>query len=151
MNEKAFTLLETVVYFGIIVILIPLIVILLIWTMDINIRSQTSRDLEAEGLRVLQLMVGTIRNGDSVLAPGFGSSSSTLIIDSTTYTLDNNRIKISEGGNPLVAITSDNVMVTNLLFQNVSKFNTPEAITVRFKIKNKNQEKNFYVSAALRK
>ena len=156
--KHGFSLIEVILYIALSTALLILLSSIFVWVVNSNLTSRTARDLEAEGLRVLQTMVNAIRNGHEINFPAVGNASSTLIIknssnalDITNFTLKDARIFVSEDGGSLIAITSRNVMAADLNFINVSKAGTTGAITVQFKISNRNQERKFYVSASLRR
>lgn len=149
--NKGISLAETILYFAILVILIPLIFAIFSWVAAANIRSRQLYNIDSESLKLLQTMVFNIRNSEAIIAPEFGESSSTLIIDTTKYILENNQIKISENGGPPAPLTSNKIVIADLIFINVSKFDTPGAITIKFKASNNKQQKKFYASASLRK
>ncbi len=158
MRNKGLSLLEVIIYLGIIVFVIPTVTILILGVVKSNVTSKYTRELDLEGLRALQLITKAIRNSYSISYPEIGQSSNTCTVidssspsDTTKFIVDNGRLTISEDGGGLLPITSDKVTVSNFLCTNVSKFATPGALTISFKIRSKDQEKNFYVSSALRK
>lgn len=149
---------ETILYIGVIAFLIPLLVIIFGWAINVDLRSKVSRGIESEGLRAVQKMTFTIRNGATIESPTLSSTSSILIIrnssdiyDTNKYLLDNDKIKVSKANGPLEPITSSNVKVSDLVFSNVSRIETAGTVTIRFKVSDRKQQKSFYVSASLRK
>ncbi|MFH1759142.1 MAG: hypothetical protein ABH822_01105 [Patescibacteria group bacterium] len=156
MNNKGISLIETVIYLGLVVIIIPIAAALMFFSVDARVRGADANLVLVEGGRVAQIITRVIRNADDINFPSLGSASSTLSLtvdDSakspTIFQFNNGALTIKEGGGVEIALVSENITVSSVLFQNVSRSGTPGSIKAEFTLVSGPLSRNFYVSASL--
>lgn len=155
---KGISLLETILYLGLIALIMPLIAALIFFVVNIRIRSQDANLVVSEGTRVTQVITQTIRNANGINFPELGSTSSTvsLIVEDsgknpTIFGQNAGQITSKEGTGAVITLTSNRITASNLIFSNVSQVGTPGSIKIEFNLSTPNFSKTFNVSASLRK
>lgn len=164
-QNKGFTLLEVILYIGLLSIILTAIVSFSSMFVESRIKSQAIAEVEQQGLQTMQLITQTIRNAENITSPTTGSSAASLTLDVVTagddptiFDLSGNAIRIKEGVGPNVNLTSARITASNLNFQNLSRASTPGIIRVSFTLTHVNPNgrneynysKTFYASASLR-
>ena len=122
-NNGGFTLMETIIYIGIIAVILSSF--LLITEQIIFSSNRTRQQIElAENQKFLiQKINWLLRSVDTVNVPAPGATSATLSINKTNFAdnpliidLANNAIRLTTGGAGAIPITNDSVTVTDLTF-----------------------------------
>ena len=154
--NRGFSLLEASIYLVLVIIIMPLIAMLLFFTVDNRARSNNSSLLLLEGERVVDLITQTIKQAQEINQPAIGVSGDSLSLmmlnenqNPTIFNLVNGSINIKEGVGDALPLTSNKIVVTNLIFTNASKGATPGLISIEFSLSAQNFSKKFYVSASL--
>lgn len=162
---KGFTLIELLLYIAISSVMLLAIVSFLFILLESRIKNQTIAEVEQQGLAVMQIITQTARNAEAITSPVVSASSSSLILDvittandPTIFDLASNVIRIKEGTGLNVALNNSRVIASGLIFQNLSRANTPGIIRVQFTLSHQNLSnrneynfsKIFYGSASLR-
>ena len=163
--RKGYTLIELLLYVGISAGVLLVSTFFLQAMLESRIKNQTIDEVEQQGLQVIQLITQTIRNAENITSPIIGSSSSSLTLDvsdvvddPTIFDMSSGTIRITEGSGSAISLTNSRVTASSLLFQNLSRLETPGVIRVSFILTHVNvlgrQEydfsKTFYASASLR-
>lgn len=153
MKKTSFTLLEIILYIGLLSIIILPTSVLFSMVLQSRAESQLNNEIEQQGLQVAQIITQTIRNAKGINSPTIGILSSTLSLsvsdvskNPTIFELSGNAIKIKEGSGSAVVLTSSAVAPANLIFQNFSRSGTAGIIRVSFSL----NSKTFYASASIR-
>jgi type II secretory pathway pseudopilin PulG len=142
-TNKGFTLVETLVYTAIFVIMVGGIATFATNIQSSRLRMQTLLEVNDQGNSIVRTIGQAIRNADSINSPTIGSNDSSL--DLATLDIGTNptniyqtgeTLYITEGGNDPVALSNNKVQVTNLTFSNLSRPSTPGVIQFRFTLKN---------------
>lgn len=164
-SRNGFTLIETLLYLVIVATILGIIAAFFFLMHSIEIKSEIVNEVEYQGSYAMENILYSIRNSEGIVSPGTALSSGTLVLDAydtnndpTIIELENNKIKITEGGNPSNFLTSNLVAVSGLSFQNLSYSLTPGIIKVEFTVSYINNsgrneydyQKTFYGSASLR-
>ncbi|MFH1292157.1 MAG: type II secretion system protein [bacterium] len=141
MNNKGFTLIETLIYIAIIGGVVASFVS---YSMSISFtrnKNYTAQEVQANARLALNLISKTIRSAQSVnvgsstfgLDPGVLSlsmSSSTLDPSIINLNIDDGILRIQQGGKSPVNITSNKVKITNLIFTNLTASGSQENIGI---------------------
>lgn len=134
-NTKGFTLVEMVLYVSICSLFLLVLSTFLTYLLGARIRSQTIAEVNQQGFQVMHRLTSTIRNGRSIEVPGLGSSSSTLavttgvpLVDPTMFYASSGVMTIREASNNPVPLTNSRVVLSNLVFQNVSSSSSSDKI-----------------------
>jgi len=164
-SERGFTLVELLLYLGLSSVLIIAISIFLSMLLQARIKNQAIGEVEQQGLQVMQIMTQTIRNASSTNSPTQGASTSSLSLNTTVpannptvFDLSSGVIRITEGGGTAEALTNSRIVASGLIFQNLSRLDTPGIIRVQFTLTYKNPnnvseynfQKTFIASGTLR-
>ena len=165
LKDAGFTLIELMLYVVIAAAMLGSIAFFLALDLQSQIKYQVISEVEQQAAIVLNLMTQAIRNAESINLPVQGSNDSSLSLDvvdvlddPTVFSLSNNIIYISEGAQSSLALTSDQVQITNLAFYNLSKTGTPGNIRIVMAVSYHNPQnrqefdysKTFYATASLR-
>jgi len=138
-KDKGFTILEMVVYIGILAIVFVVLISFLLWMVRANTKTVAMQQVASSARSAIDEMAKEIREAESVYTPTYASSTQISFEtrknpppgeDSTyiDFFLCGTRLCVRrEGANP-IALTSQNVIVSNLSFQEVR---TGEASSVR--------------------
>jgi len=124
--KKGFTLMEVLVYVGILSIIIVAVISFVVWAMRSDFKARVARETLNNAQRAIKVMVHEIKEAQSVYDPA--SDSSQLSLETTKYSADGEETSYidfflcgtrlcfkKEGQNP-IALTSDNIEITNLDF-----------------------------------
>ena len=164
-QKKGFTLIELMLYVGIISTVVFISSVFLIMLLQSREKNQTISEIEENGVQIMETITQTIRNSEGINSPSSGSSSGSLSLgmtdgskDPTIFDLSGSTIRITEGSGSSVPLSSSRVELTGLSFKNLSRPNTPGNITVQFTMTHFNPgsrnefewSKTFYGSASLR-
>lgn len=138
-QRKAFTLVEALVYITLMSITLVSIVTLMYWILDSRSKTQVIAEVESQSVLAIDEISQRIRNATGVNSPTPGNSSSTLslaVLDGaknpTIIDLSSGVIRIKEGANAEVAVTTTRVNISGLTFFNVTRVGTPGSIKANF-------------------
>lgn len=97
MHRNGFTLVELVVYMGLLSIILMVLTTVFVSLVDLQLETQTSSSLETDEAYIVSRFATDIRHADSILTPvANGDSGSTLEIviggDTVSYTLSNGNV-----------------------------------------------------------
>lgn len=163
-KSKGFTLVELLVYVSTSGIVILIIISVLFMLMQSKSKSNAISEVEQQGNFAMDTILQSVRNAETINSPVQGASSAVFeldvvdsLADPTTYDLNSGKIRITEGVTTPVDLTSAELTITNLNFQNLSRNNTPGNVRISFTITKEANgrgsyfyEKTFYSSASLR-
>lgn len=164
-NEKGFSLLELVLYIGLLAIILTVASTLLVTLLEARAKHQTITEVGEVGQQVTSAITQAIRNADAITSPATGTSASSLTLatfttatNPTVINLSGTTLQIKEGTSAAIPITSSYVTVSSLTFTNLTRSGTPGVIQVRYTLTYVNPSgrnaysvtENFYATAALR-
>jgi len=137
-SGAGFTLVELMIYIALVAgILIA--ATSFAWNI-INSRTKAFviQEVEQNGRFIMERLTQEIHQATQITSPAPGVSDSSLVLvmrnnqnDPTTFTLNTNRIVITQGNDPSLPLNSDQVLVTDLQFINYS---TPNSRTNNVKV-----------------
>jgi len=165
-NKKGFTLIETLLSLAIFSIAVFVISAFYFESITARVKGQTLIDVETEAQQALMYMTQAIRNSESISSPTQGNNGSNLSLivpdigsSPTIFSLSGGMITVSEGATTPVYLTSSStITVTNLMFENLSRDNSPGTVKVSFTASHVNEtgrneyeySETYYTSATLR-
>jgi len=164
-TQEGFTLIELLLYVGISSSILLVSTLFLQSLLESRIKNQTIAEIEQQGLQVMQIITQTIRNAENTISPSVGGSAPSLTLDVTNVTNDptifdisSGIIRITEGSGSTISLTNSQITASSLLFENLSRINTPGIIRVSFTLTHANSSgrqeytftKTFNASASLR-
>lgn len=163
--EKGFTLIEFIFYICLVAVILTVIGAIGLNVLFGKAKLMSIEEVSQNARIVLERVAERIRNADAVNSPVRGSSASSLSLrmadsakDPTVFDLSDGFLQIQEGFGLVTALTSDEVVITDLQFSNISYMNTPGTVRIQMTIKlvnldnrqEYNFEKTFYTTASLR-
>lgn len=167
MKNHAFTLLEFLLYAGIVAITLIVATAIAVNILLGKAKSTVIEEVNQNARFALEKITQTIRNSQAINSPTIGASSSTLSLQTnvtstnpTIFDLLNNTLRLKESTGAAASTTSDEVKVTTLTFTNISATTTaPGTVRIIMTIEADNagnlQEytysETFYATANIRK
>lgn len=165
-NKKGFTLVETIIYITIFVLLSILVVNMIITIIKSAAMGYVSRNINTSAEAGIERMIREIRraNDIEVAESYFGVNPGVLKLDTTEwgsdatttikFQLENGILKVSEGGGALQALTSTDVNISSLIFYQIIASTTSKAIKVEMELEdswsNYTKTEKFYNTTILR-
>lgn len=165
-NGEGFTLVEFILYIGIVGI-----VLLVAGAIGLNVlfgkaKLMTIEEVSQNARFALERISERVRNAEAINSPAPSTSASTLSLkmasstqNPTIFDFSHGVIRITEGAGSTVNLTSSEIIVTNLQFSNISYPNTPGTLRIELRLKlvnpenrqEYNFEKTFYTTANIHK
>lgn len=144
-NKKGFSLLETIIYIAIFSMIITTIVSFGTNMTTSRLNNQNILEVNDQGRNVMKTITQTLRNGSQINSPTTSNTSSSLSLvtslpatSPTVFSESGGVLYVTEGTGSQIALTNNKVIVSNLLFSNFSRPNTPNIIKISFTITNAN-------------
>lgn len=164
-TEEGFSLIEFLIYVIIASIILGVVFTLHMSIIQARLKNQAIAEGEQQGQQVLQQIAQAIRNAASLNAPGIGLTGSSLSLNTyssstspTIFLTSGGVVTMQEGTGAPAALNSTQIVISNLLFQNLSRVSNHA--TIRFSYTStynnptnrtqNNFSKNFYGSAEIR-
>jgi len=139
-SKSGFTLIELLIYIGIVSFVVIAVTIFTWEVIAGKIKNETIAELNSNISLVNDRIQLSVDNARSVTIPSpKGSSGQTLTLvtsggSTTTYSLVDGAIFVSENGGANSLLTSSKVLITNLTFINLSRDNSPGIVRLQFDI-----------------
>ena len=164
-TATGFTLIEVLLYVGISGSILLTISVLFAAMLQARADYEAVAEVEGQGTAAMQVMTQTIRNALKITSPATSTSSSTLSINTPTSTnnptifdISTGTIRMREGGVSTTSLTTTRILVSNLIFQNLSRSNTTGTVRIQFTaqynssstVSRATYQKTFISSASLR-
>ena len=123
---KAFTLIEILLYVGLVSIFSVVIVAFFVVISETNSKYTVAEEVESDGLSILETFDSYLSNGNTLTGLTFGTNSNTITftssvasVDPVTFQLSSGNLQIREGaGGNFINLNSNRVSVSNLIFSN---------------------------------
>jgi hypothetical protein len=127
-----------------------------------RVNNQITLEVNNQGNQAIRIITQSIRNATSIDTPSVSSSTPSLSLTTlvsnnnpTIFSISNGILFMTEGLNSPIALTNDNVVVSNLIFSNMSNPSTLGSVKVRVTltgtVSNKSKSSNFYGSGTIKK
>lgn len=158
-GQKGFTLIETLVYIAVLV-LIGIAIVMTYLSLDaVLLRNEVERELTSTAEFTLERMLREIREADSIDAglSTLGSSPGRLTLETTstttTFSVSGGRVYVSVNGTSVGPLTPSNVTVQSLIFR---RYQSADTLMIRIGLSLRTQNKfattvrTYYTSAVLR-
>ncbi len=140
-KNRGFTLVELLLYGGLLSILIFSTTIFLTLILQTRTKNQVITEVEQQGALVLVRLMQVVRNSVLINTPATGASGSSLSVsmpqaalNPTVFALSSGVITMTQGASSAVSLTNNLVSVTGLTFSNVSRASTPGTARVQFTV-----------------
>lgn len=140
--EKGVTLVEVLLYLGLLVVFITAAVGLYGSTVTAETRNRAANEVEDQGMLILNRIRSELGSAETISAPATGSSGSTLTFskyngDQIEFTLSGNDATISRNSGTPVVINSSSVSVNSLTFTDNSS-GTPNHVNIELSVSHAN-------------
>ena len=164
-RNVGFTLLELLLYVGIISMLMVVLVLFVSSVASARIKSQAISEVESQGMQALYQITQAVRNAEGINAPSVGSAASSLSLamadaskNPTVFDVFEGAIRMQEGTNSQVILLNSRVEVSGFTVENISRLGTPGITRIQFVLSHQNPEneksyeyqQSFYGSSAIR-
>lgn len=142
-NQKGVTLVELLIYMGLLAILLVLLTDMMVSIMEIRTESEATTAVEQDGRFLLARIGYDIYRADAVTTPAnSGDSTETLVLNtggnSHTYSLNSSDLTLSTGGN------SDKLNSSGSTVSNLSFLRLGNSIKVSFTVTSTTQRTQGY-------
>lgn len=154
-HSKGFTLIETLIYIALISGAIVSFITFVISISNSRNKVYVKQEVQANARIALNLITQTIKSANDV-----NVASSTFAIDPGVLSLsmddagenptiinlneDDGVLQIKKGSDPVIAVSSDEVKITNLVFTNLTGDNEKENIRIEITTEYRNDESVFF-------
>jgi Tfp pilus assembly protein PilW len=164
-SQNGFTLIELLLYVVIASTLLVILSTFLSLLLGAQVKGQAITEVDGQGTSAIQVITQAIRNADGATSPATSTSATSLTLvvatsslSPTIFDIASGTLRMKEGANAAIALTSSKVIASALSFANLSRTGTPSAIRVQFTLSYANPTgrseysvvKTFYASASLR-
>lgn len=165
-NKYGFTLIELLLYIGVVAVVIGGVSGVFLLSHAAFIKQDVQRRVEQEGVRVMDIILQTIRDADDVTIPIAGASEGTLSLtmaaaplDPSLITTTSDIITLQQGAGSADSLHGGDIVASGLVFENRQVGSAPDSIGVEFVLTTGNSNgrnesyysQTFYGSASLRK
>lgn len=145
-KNYGFSLLEVVLYLAILSTLVFGIGLFVNLVSVARVRNQTMTEVDQQALQIIQNITMAIHNAKSVTAPTIGQNQDNLIIvdsgnNTNTFALNSGILSVDKGAG-FINLNNGLIIVTDLLFKNLSRAGTPDIIQINFTVTYKNDSNN---------
>ena len=132
------TLVETLVAIAIMSMLMVSVVSLLVNTAKSEKRNRVLTEVEYQASAIIYEIAQSVRNASTITSPAVGATSTSLTLalasipseNPTVFSTSSLAIMVSKGGGADEQLSSGNVEITNLVFQNISAPDTKGAVRI---------------------
>jgi len=164
-KKSAFTIIEFLIYFTILTTLILVVVSVSFQVIKSKTKLETTQNVTQNARLILEKIVDSIHNAESINSPSIGQSSNSLslsFIDNfknpTIFDVSSGVLRIKEGGGAIIPISSTTVLISDIIFTNMSYDNTHGTIRIQLTVNSSStsveQEylhtETFYTTATIR-
>lgn len=140
-NKPGFTLIELMLYVAISSVILLVISMFLSTLLEARVKNQTIAEVEQQGIQLMQIITQTVRQAESINYPPISTSGSSLSLNTSVasstpsiFDLSAGVLRIKEGTNLAIPLTNSKVIVSDLIFSNLSRSASPGIIRVSFTI-----------------
>jgi len=144
-KQAGYTLIELLLYVAMASVLLMSVTFFFGLSVDARVKNQSIAEVNDQGVIAMNYITQTIRNATSVASPAAAGSgaSLTLVVPTgslspTVFNLNGTTLQVTEGVGSAVALTSDDVQVTNLTFKNLTRPGTNGNVQVSFTLSRTN-------------
>ncbi|MEI7890841.1 MAG: type II secretion system protein [bacterium] len=153
-NKKGISLIETLLYVAIMGIFVAAMVSFVMTNKKVSKRNEVVSEVEFNAQSIVEIISQATRNAKSINTPTLQSSAQQLSLvtdvaseNPTIISLSAGKITIKRGNGVAVALNTDKIVISNLIFNNFGNVGTLGSINFQFDAKYLNpsnaQELNF--------
>lgn len=140
-SKKGFTLIEMLIYMGLLSLLLIMMVDLFASSLDVQLESQATAGVDLDAKFILARLTGDIRNANTISLPILGATSSGMLVFVTdgitkTFTTQSDTL-IYTSQNETNTLNSFETTVQNVSFQRLGNNGGKNAIKIKLTLKSK--------------
>lgn len=146
-RNLGFTLIELMLYVSIIGGVILVVSLFLSVIQRQGIRNQVVSEVELQSIESLQVMTQIIRNASAIVSPATGASSASAsvtmlndFLSPTIFTATSGAITLKEGTASAIALTSEKIIVSDIIFTNLSAATSPGTLRIQYTVSYNNPD-----------
>jgi len=146
-NQAGFSLVELLLYIALSSTILLILSTTIFSLLQARIKGQAIAEVEQQGVQIMQLLKKSLRQASSITSPTVGTSGSSLnlimptpAVSPTIISLSGNTMTMTEGANPVLNLSSNRLVVSNLMFGNWAKASTPGLMRISFTLSYVNNE-----------
>lgn len=138
-NKKGFTLIEIIVYLGILAMIVTAFISFSLAVSNVKTKIYVTQAVNSAIRDSLELISQKVKVTEELALPLVGESDSNLALDmpagdaDIVFSLVDGVLYMGEDLNTPVAVTSDEVLISELVFSNISKKNSRDSVEVYIK------------------
>jgi Tfp pilus assembly protein PilW len=140
-SKKGFSLVETIIYVAIFSIFIAGTASFMSGISASRLNNQMVLEINDQGSKAMKMITQSIRDASQVNSPTIGNTALNLSLATpfsttspTVFSESGGVLYITEGSGSAVALTNNKVIVSDLLFSNMSRPSTTNIIKISFKL-----------------
>ena len=157
-TRNGFTLIEMLVYIGVLTVIIAVIASFFLWASRSFSKTKAIQETSNNGQRAMEIIISEIREASGIYTST--STSTQLSLTTSKYLPDGetssyldiflcqDQICLKKESQPAVALTSNNVRVSNLSFTRINSTSTALSIQVAFTVDYKTSSQKPELKAA---
>lgn len=145
MRFSGFTLVEILIYLLIFIFILVLATTFFWQILSLSIKENSYQEVQQNGSFAIMRLGQEIKKAESIISPSPGSTSSSLFLEMaeeslnpTVFDLFEGKLRITQGTSTPVFLTTDRVIVSNLIFTNLSYPGTPGTLRVEMEVEHSN-------------
>ncbi len=144
-KHEAFTLLEFMLYAGIVTVLLFATTEVVLSLLDGKAKIEAIQEVNQNERLVMRIMSQAIRDAYEVTTPSRGTTSTSLVLQTSTtatnptvFTVTDQGLSMKEGSAATTTLTSSGVMVAFLEFRNLAATSSPSNIRINLSVSSTN-------------
>ena len=144
---KAFTLVEILIYMGIMAIFLTVLTNIFLTVLDVQLQSEATSNVQIDARYILSRLVYDIHRAGSISTPASaGQTANTLVTNVASYASASGNLQIN-------GIDNLNSFATNLTNFSVTRLGNPSGkhtLTINFTLIDQTETKDYQISVGLR-
>lgn len=143
--KKSFTLIELLIFIAILSLFLISITGFFSNFISSNIKEQSYQEVQQNGRFAMTKITQEIKKAIGINNPAPGSSANSLSLimsgpnlNPTIFDVSGGKLRITQGASVPIELTTDQVVVSNLQFTNLSYLNTPGTLRVEMTLESLN-------------
>lgn len=145
-NKAAgYTLIELLLYITLAGMLLVSLTMFFGMSVDARVKTQSVTEVNQQGASAMEYIQQTVRNASSISAPAAAASASSLTVvvptaslSPTIFSLNGTVLQVKEGAAAAIALTNDDVQISNLTFTNLTRSGTHGVVRISFTVSRTN-------------
>lgn len=145
LGRGGYTLIELLLYIVLVGSLLTSLVTFFELTIEARVKTRSITEVNEQGTAAMEYITQTIRNANSITAPAAGGTGSSLTVvvptgalSPTIFSLSGTTLQVKEGTAANIPLTSNEVVISNVTFKNLTSSGTTGIVQVSFTVSRAN-------------